>query len=665
MRMFFLNRHARGQTSLEYILLLAVVAVVVVASFGPGGLLSRVQNSSQGYYNTVTKVIMDSDGTNTVGGKLVDLDQPAPIDGGWCSVQCLPSGYGPKTMYPACECPPPAFGGKYCPSAGSSVSCGGVTADCGTCPAGEVCTAGGCACPNNLKCDGQCCTPGTAGCPAGCNASCTYKTCPQCCSPKGSIPITNCQSCGCPPNTTFDIATNTCGTCPTCYVANATGTKCVAMTCGTNMSCDPALKSTDTYYDQCECDIGSHWSPGANNGAGACVYCPQCQAWDGTECADASSTQCPAAGNWSCSASVAPADECQCWTGYTFNGSKSNPGCSPNKCAAFSGSSNATACPGTPAPSVDKAAYTMVSTCDTTTACTASCNTGLVPSVNGTSCVASGCAAEKLSFTSSGTTIQVSFPATADGVSVNKPCGTSGSGVNKKCWEGNPTQTCVDGSWQNGPDYTACTPAASCANECGVKSVGTTKCPVSLPASTPSSTTTITEFCPSGCAGGPISGVCSSGTWTSITGAGSCLANCAAKTIYTSAATKCPVTLPGGTASGSSAPKKGSDYNITVSCPSGCQGGPVYANCYDGTWTESITTACTPVGYCNSASLDVELASETKTIKSTFPQTPTGTVGTASCPSGWVASPNNPERLCQDDGTWGDLLSNTGCVPAV
>lgn len=48
----------RGQTSLEYLLLLAVVAVIIIASFGPGSLVSQVHDSAQDYYNTVTRVIM-------------------------------------------------------------------------------------------------------------------------------------------------------------------------------------------------------------------------------------------------------------------------------------------------------------------------------------------------------------------------------------------------------------------------------------------------------------------------------------------------------------------------------------------------------------------------------------------------------------------------------
>jgi len=102
-------RRYRGQTSLEYLLLLSVVAVVVIASFSPGSLIDQVHNSAQGYYNTVTSAIM---GAN-----------PKPINGGWCPVTCPSGGSGHTTViYRSCECPAPAFGGQFCTGNGS-VSC--------------------------------------------------------------------------------------------------------------------------------------------------------------------------------------------------------------------------------------------------------------------------------------------------------------------------------------------------------------------------------------------------------------------------------------------------------------------------------------------------------------------------------------------------------------
>ncbi len=135
----------RGQTSLEYLLLLAVVAVVVIASFGPGSLISKVHDSAQGYYNSVTRVIM---GAN-----------PNPINGGWCPVTCPSSGgAGPTTIYRSCECPAPAFGGQYCTGA-NSLTCSGVAA---TPPVNVTC-------PTNMYFDTNPSDPGynTCACIAG------------------------------------------------------------------------------------------------------------------------------------------------------------------------------------------------------------------------------------------------------------------------------------------------------------------------------------------------------------------------------------------------------------------------------------------------------------------------------------------------------------------
>lgn len=79
MRMPVGHTPLRGQSSLEYLLVLAVVAVVVIASFGPNSLITHVQSSATTYYNTVTAAIT---GTKT----------PMPRAGGWCPVTCPPQG---------------------------------------------------------------------------------------------------------------------------------------------------------------------------------------------------------------------------------------------------------------------------------------------------------------------------------------------------------------------------------------------------------------------------------------------------------------------------------------------------------------------------------------------------------------------------------------------
>ncbi len=105
------HRISQGQTAIEYLLLLAVVAVVVISSFKSGSLIDQVHNSAKDYYKTVTKAIMNSD------------DNPQAIQGDWCPVTCPTAGGSPNVLYGACECPPPAFGGT-CPNIGTAVSCG-------------------------------------------------------------------------------------------------------------------------------------------------------------------------------------------------------------------------------------------------------------------------------------------------------------------------------------------------------------------------------------------------------------------------------------------------------------------------------------------------------------------------------------------------------------
>ncbi|MDE2027619.1 MAG: hypothetical protein KGK03_01805 [Candidatus Omnitrophica bacterium] len=288
----------RGQTSIEYLLLLAVVAVVVITAFSRGGLIDKVRNTAGDYYNTVTRVIMDSDdGTRTLpNGKTASVDTPNPIDGGWCPVVC-PTGSGPTTIYGACECPAPAFGGQGCPSLtvsclegketagpntggackGQVIYCGGTTS-CGPCPAGQSCGAPppvvtntpGCGCADGLTCDpNQRCTPGLYGCPDSCTPSCTRQTCPQCYPPTGSIPDAQCSSCECPSGSFYDQASNSClsycpkppGAVSSCNTWN--GTSCVPVNCGTNQYCDTSKPPAC----QCQCDQYSYW-----NGY-ACVYC--------------------------------------------------------------------------------------------------------------------------------------------------------------------------------------------------------------------------------------------------------------------------------------------------------------------------------------------------------------------------------------------------------
>ena len=319
----FAYRSIRGQTTLEYLLLLAVVAVVVIASFGPGSLVSQVHNSAQSYYNTVTNVIM---GAN-----------PQPINGRWCPVTC-PYGSGPNVIYGACECPAPAFGGISCAilapgnvkcnagqtCRGEEVSCSGngtqgsgVTA-CGSCPTGQSCNSSGqCGCANGNYCS----------------------------SIPNSSPDSTCTKCLCNNGTYWNN-----GTCSYCTASSngqcqtsTDGVSCSSVTCGTNMYCDTTL--ADSHYNSCQCNAGTYYvGPG-------CAYCPACQTYNGNACVP---IDCSTVPNSSCNSTLSSTDpnydKCECWLNYCWNGtacvwyktggSGICPTCSPGICPTTNGVSN-------------------------------------------------------------------------------------------------------------------------------------------------------------------------------------------------------------------------------------------------------------------------------------------------------------------------------------
>jgi hypothetical protein len=138
-----LTRH-KGQAALEYLILLTVAAVVVFIAVKPSGnnsLLNRSQKSTEGYYNTVTEVIM---------GK-----NPDPIDGGWCR-PAKPNGEC------ECACPAPAFGGRYCVTDG----------ECRSSAPGTMQFCGDGICTHGLE-TGQ---PGNPGGLLTCFEDCAYQT---------------------------------------------------------------------------------------------------------------------------------------------------------------------------------------------------------------------------------------------------------------------------------------------------------------------------------------------------------------------------------------------------------------------------------------------------------------------------------------------------------
>ena len=230
MKISVANNPAFGQTSLEYLLLLAVVAVVVIASFRPGALISRVHDAAGGYYNSVTRVIMG--------------ENPAKIDGGWCGITCPAAGpTGFPIMYGSCACPQPAFGGAYRPGAGQTVPC----APGNTCYGAVIQCSGStiCTCPN-----GPCDASGQCACKLDCS------------SIPNSSPDPTCTKCDCYSGTYW--SGHSCVSCSqpcTTYNGNMA---CVPVQCGANMYCDPTLPVSQN----CACYAGTYW-----NGS-ACVSCP-------------------------------------------------------------------------------------------------------------------------------------------------------------------------------------------------------------------------------------------------------------------------------------------------------------------------------------------------------------------------------------------------------
>jgi hypothetical protein len=98
----------KAQTAMEYLLLSAIVAIVVFMAFARGGFMSRVHDTSEDYFNDVTRVIIGGPG-----------NEPQQINGRWCDWSpCMRNPAGnieTPYQYRTCECPAPAFGGAQCP----------------------------------------------------------------------------------------------------------------------------------------------------------------------------------------------------------------------------------------------------------------------------------------------------------------------------------------------------------------------------------------------------------------------------------------------------------------------------------------------------------------------------------------------------------------------
>ena len=281
-------------------MLLAVVAVIVIASFSQGSLITKIHDSSEDYFNSVTRVIMG--------------ENPKPIPGGWCPVTCPQAGsFGFDVMYGACECPAPAFGGT-CPdtgivTCGAGQTCKGFEVTCGTpgklpssinpcgpCPTGQVCVAvttdnpTGCACSNGLTCNGQGKSPKNSlpdesctqcACPQYSSISCDGSSCDYC--PKGQYLVRSGDPGWNPTYCSNGSPTSSCLSNPN-VVCNSTG-QC---SCSNGTKCDANKNMTPSKdCSSCDCYLYTYY----NAAIGACSYCQAGYAsYDGKTCVP---VQCP------------------------------------------------------------------------------------------------------------------------------------------------------------------------------------------------------------------------------------------------------------------------------------------------------------------------------------------------------------------------------------
>ena len=244
MRILKSKSPTRAQTVLEYMLILAVVGGIVLSSIV--FLTPKINRSSEGYYNSVSRVMMG--------------EVPAPINGGWCPVEAPNTQVGAAdnyTIYRTCECPAPAFGGAYCdPTAsfdGNNVSCQGAR-----------CTPTGSCVP---QCANKQCGPNGCGGSCGfcsflqyCSSSTGLCTCPNltCDTSKNLVPNSTCSDCICPQYAPWDPVQNKC-----VYPSGP-----VVCPLGTGLIYNTHWNPNDPSSLPCICPIYSYWNAQQNR----CVY---------------------------------------------------------------------------------------------------------------------------------------------------------------------------------------------------------------------------------------------------------------------------------------------------------------------------------------------------------------------------------------------------------
>ena len=220
---------SKGQTILEYLLIVSIVAAVVfIALMKNGSLLFMAQQEANMYFEKGGKAI--AGGYYNPSGSLTNSAMPGeyvaqevrPINGGWCIWGACIDGYQERE----CACPRPVFGGLSCDGAQSRTCSGGVESGTivpwlpggGTCVmacGSAVCGPSNCpgqdcgpACPAGQECQGGQCvlSGGGTGCVSNCATNtCNIGNCGVCpCDAgwhaEGAPPLCNCvRDAGCSP----------------------------------------------------------------------------------------------------------------------------------------------------------------------------------------------------------------------------------------------------------------------------------------------------------------------------------------------------------------------------------------------------------------------------------------------------------------------------------
>lgn len=271
MNSYVLKISSRGQTAMEYLLILTVVAILTLISFNT--LIPAIRDSQdnvknpRGFFTKVDRVILG--------------EHPNPINGGWCPVECpAPGSCGDQYRYRVCECPAPAFGGKFCQADAlglDQVTCPGVTA-CGSAGAPASCLVwepwGACS-------SSDCGTPGTQ-----------LRFCQQC-APEG-CPAPQSQNCygdQCP--TGQACKNNSCVNNPCTGTIPAHSTSCPICSGTVTTNCNIAPEDTVTPYtlsDSCNPESSCQTTCALISGKqyvslnGQCVYCVGFQPANTTLC---------------------------------------------------------------------------------------------------------------------------------------------------------------------------------------------------------------------------------------------------------------------------------------------------------------------------------------------------------------------------------------------